>query len=92
MAIPHAGVFAHLVVFGEMAVGAALLLGCATRLAALGGIFLCVNFLLAGGTPLLGTDPPVVFSLLLVTVYATAAGRSLGLDSLLKRKLPRWAA
>ena len=92
VAIPHAGVFAHLVVFGEMAVGAALLLGCATRLAALGGIFLCVNFLLAGGTPLLGTDPPVVFSLLLVTVYATAAGRSLGLDSLLKRKLPRWAA
>ena len=90
--IPHAGVFAHLVVFGEVAVGAALLLGCAARLAALGGLFLCLNFLLAGGTPLLSTDRPVVFALLLVTVYLTAAGRSLGLDVLLKRKLPRWAA
>ena len=90
--IPHAGVFAHLVIFGEVAVGATLLLGCATRLAALGGLFLCLNFLLAGGTPLLSTDRPVVFGLLLTTVYLTAAGRSLGLDVLLKRKLPRWAA
>jgi thiosulfate dehydrogenase [quinone] large subunit len=92
VAIPHAGIFAHLVTFGEMAVGAALLLGCASRLAALGGIFLCLNFLLAGGTPILSVEQPAVFILLLVTVYATAAGRVLGLDSLLKRKLPRWAA
>jgi uncharacterized membrane protein YphA (DoxX/SURF4 family) len=92
VAIPHSGIFAPLVVFGELAVGAALLLGCATRLAALGGLFLCANFLLAGGTPLLSTDRPVVFGLLLVTIYLTAPGRALGLDVLLKRKLPRWAA
>lgn len=92
VAIPHSGIFAHLVVFGELAVGATLLLGCATRLAALGGLFLCLNFLLAGGTPLLSTERPVVLGLFLITVYLTAAGRSLGLDVLLKRRLPRWAA
>jgi len=90
--IPHAGLFAPMVVFGELAVGAALLVGCATRLAALGGLFLCGNFLLAGGTPLLSTERPVVFGLLLITIFLTAAGRALGLDALLKRKLPRWAA
>jgi len=92
VAIPHAGLFAHLVMFAEMALGAALLLGCATRLAALGGIFLCLNFLFASGAPVLSVEQPVVFILLLATVFATAAGRALGLDAVLKRLLPRWAA
>src|SRR5213083_2141562 len=51
--IPHAGLFAHLVLYGEILVGSALLLGCATRLAAIGGIFLCLNFLFASGAPVL---------------------------------------
>src|SRR5262245_16579274 len=42
--IPHAGMFAHLVTYGEVAVGGMLLLGCACRMAALGGMFLCLNF------------------------------------------------
>jgi|SRR5438445_13694463 len=92
VAIPHAGVFAVLVTFGEIAVGTALLLGFAARLASLGGLFLCLNFLLASGTPLLSVEQPVVFALLLLTTYATAAGRTLGLDYLLKRRLPPWAA
>jgi thiosulfate dehydrogenase (quinone) large subunit len=92
LAIPHPDLFLSLVMIGEIAVGSALLLGCATRFAALGGIFLCLNFLLASGTPVLSVDQPVVFTLLLATVYATAAGRSLGLDHFFKGKLPRWAA
>jgi uncharacterized membrane protein YphA (DoxX/SURF4 family) len=90
--IPHAEVFAFLVAAGEILVGALLLLGCATRLAALIGMFLCVNFLLASGIPLLSVENPVVFIVLLATTYATAAGRSLGLDVLLKGRLPPWAA
>src|SRR5206468_11728243 len=41
--IPHAALFAHLVMIGEIIVGALLLFGCATRLAVLGGLFLCLN-------------------------------------------------
>ncbi len=91
-AIPYAGTFAILVIIGEIAVGAALLAGCATRLAAVAGIFMCLNFLFASGTPLLSVEQPVVFVVLLATVYATAAGRSLGLDSFLKGKLPSFLA
>jgi len=92
VAIPHAALFAHLVTLGEIAVGALLLAGCATRLAALGGLFLCVNFVFATGAPLLSTEQPVVFCLLLVTIFATAAGRVLGLDVFLKGRLPAWVA
>ena len=92
VAIPHAGLFAHLVAYGEMAVGALLLVGCASRLAALGGIFLCLNFLFASGAPILSVETPTVFLLVLLTVYATAAGRALGLDALLKHRLPHWVA
>ena len=92
VAMPYSGLFARLVIYGEILVGGMLLLGCAGRLAALGGIFLCLNFLFASGAPLLSAEAPVVFLLLLVTVYATAAGRSVGLDALLKHRLPSWAA
>ena len=92
VAIPHAGLFAHLVTYGEIVVGALLLLGCASRMAAMGGILLCLNFLFASGVPILSVETPAVFVLLLITVYTTAAGRALGLDALLKHKLPRWAA
>jgi thiosulfate dehydrogenase [quinone] large subunit len=92
VAIPHAALFARLVTLGEIAVGALLLAGCATRLAALGGLFLCLNFAFASGAPVLSTEQPVVFALLLVTIYATAAGRALGLDALLKGRLPSWVA
>jgi len=92
VALPHAFLFAHLVTVGEIAVGILLLLGCVTRLAALGGLFLCLNFLFASGAPILSTEQPAVFSLLLVTIYATAAGRVLGIDALLKHRLPAWVA
>ena len=92
VAIPHAGLFVHLVAYGEMAVGALLLVGCASRLAALGGIFLCLNFLFASGAPILSVETPTVFLLALLTVYATAAGRAVGMDALLKHRLPHWVA
>lgn len=92
VAIPHAEIFAVLVILGECAVGAALLLGAATRLASLVGIFLCLNFAFGMGVPLLSVEQPVVFTLLFVTIYATAAGRAAGFDYLLKGRLPGWAA
>jgi thiosulfate dehydrogenase [quinone] large subunit len=92
VAIPHAAVFAAGVTAAEILLGAALLLGFATRLAALGGIFLCVNFALASGAGPLTAEEPIVFIVLLLTVWATAAGRTLGLDRIVKNFLPRWAA
>lgn len=92
VAIPHAETFALLVMFGEIVVGAALLLGFAARLASLVGLFMCANFLLGSGTRLISTEQPVVFGLLLLTIFCTAAGRVVGLDHFLKGRLPGWAA
>src|SRR5262245_24364029 len=92
IAIPHAGLFAPLVAYGELAVGVLLLAGCVTRLAALGGIFLCLNFLFASGVPIVSTEMPSVFLLLLLTVYLTAPGRVVGVDGLLKQRVPSWVA
>ena len=91
VATPFAGVFAFLVMWGEVLIGLMLLLGLATRAAALAGLVLCVNFLLATGTPLISDEAPVYFAVMLATVYLTAAGRALGLDVLLRKVLPRWA-
>jgi thiosulfate dehydrogenase [quinone] large subunit len=92
VAIPYAPVFAIVVTAAELLLGAVLLVGFCTRLAAVGGIFLCVNFALASGAGPLTAEEPIVFIVLLVTVWATAAGRTLGLDRVLKAFLPRWAA
>ena len=92
IAMPHAGLFAYTVAFGELAVGVALLAGATTRLAALAGMLMCLNFLFASGAPIISTEQPVVFILVLLTVYLTAAGRALGLDSFLKSRLPRWVS
>lgn len=92
VAIPNSGLFAVLVVAGEILVGAALLAGFAGRLFALLGLFLSANYLLATGAPLLSVERPVVFALLCLTTYATAAGRALGIDYVLKSRMPRWVA
>src|SRR2546425_6488190 len=52
VAIPHAGLFVHLVAYGEMAVWAVLLGGCASRPAAPGGVFLFLTFLFSRGGPI----------------------------------------
>jgi len=92
VAMPYSSVLALLVTLGEIVVGVALLLGIATRLGALLGLFLCLNFIFAKGTPLLSVEQPIVFAVMLLTVYASAAGRALGFDQILKGRLPRWAA
>jgi len=48
--VPHADVFAQLIRIGEVAVGISLLLGLFTRIGAMGGMFLALNYLLAQGT------------------------------------------
>jgi thiosulfate dehydrogenase [quinone] large subunit len=92
VAIPNAAIFAVLVTAGEILVGAALLAGAATRLSALVGLFLCLNYLFASGAPLASLERPVVFAVLCLTAFGTAAGRAAGLDYLLKSRLSRWIA
>jgi PQQ-dependent catabolism-associated beta-propeller protein len=84
--LPHAALFATLQTIGEVAVGLGLLFGVMTRLAALVGLFLAVNFGLATQWMSFGQQG---FHLLLTTsmiiFLVTGAGRAWGADRWLRR-------
>jgi thiosulfate dehydrogenase (quinone) large subunit len=81
VAIPNAPLFAHLTVFGEVAVGLGLLLGLLTRWAALGGIFLVTTYYLASaGVPFNQQGLHVLLTACLLVFLLAHAGRTWGLD------------
>lgn len=88
VAIPHHQLFAGLVTWGMILAGLALLLGLLTRPAALGGMFMVLNFFLAkgGGSPATTSDQAFMAGLLVV--FLTRAGRSFGFDRWLARYYP----
>ena len=85
--LPNAALFATLQVWGEVAVGIGLVLGLATRLTALVGLYLAVTFGLASQWMSFGQQG---FHLLLgtsmVIFLGAGAGRAWGLDALLMRR------
>ena len=89
--IPHVVFFSHLVAYGELAIGLSLVTGCLVRIASSFGAFHNLNIYLtiayAGGGAQLALNRLYIF-LHLVFVVA-AAGRSLGLDGLLRKRFPK---
>ncbi|GGQ94524.1 DoxX family protein [Deinococcus ruber] len=83
VALPNAGVFSYVVTFGELAVGAALILGLLTGIAAFFGLLMNFSYLLAGT---LSNNPLLVFLGLLLILAWRVAGWW-GLDRWI---LPRW--
>jgi uncharacterized membrane protein YphA (DoxX/SURF4 family) len=85
--LPNAALFATLQVWGEVAVGIGVTLGFLTRLNALVGLYLAVNFGLASQWMSFGQQG---FHLLLVTsmvmFIGAGAGRAWGLDALLLQR------
>ncbi|MCD5322477.1 MULTISPECIES: DoxX family protein [Pontibacillus] len=71
IAIPNSGLFSFLVMWGEILVGAALILGIFTTFAALMGITMNFAFLLSGTT---STNPQMV----LLTIFILVAGYNAG--------------
>jgi thiosulfate dehydrogenase (quinone) large subunit len=90
----HYELFAWLVALGEMGVGAALMLGACTRLAAAVGAFMVFNYWFAKGGSFwdpAGHDD--LYIMIFLVLMFTGAGRILGLDHFLSRKhpgLPIW--
>ena len=87
MLIPNAGLFSALVAFGETALGASLVIGLATRFAALAGAFMVANFWFAKGTDVLAaTNHDVVWIAVLLTLAFVPAGKIFGLDQRLSTR------
>jgi len=90
MVIPHATLFSHLVMVGELAAGLSLLLGLGTRVGAAIAMFLFLNFMLAKGRLFWSPDSEdaAVFFSALVCLLG-AAGRVWGIDAYLAARWPR---
>jgi len=85
--VPHSELFGYLVMVGEIAVGACLLLGLFTRVSALVGLFMLINYYLGPGTARGGAmiAQQQTFIILLAIFVLANPGRTLGLDGLLFR-------
>ncbi|MEW6638474.1 MAG: DoxX family membrane protein [Actinomycetota bacterium] len=71
VALPNATVFSYLVVFGQIAAGAALLVGFLTRFAALGGAIMNLAFLWAGTS---SSNPQMLVLGLAIVLVGSLAG------------------
>jgi thiosulfate dehydrogenase (quinone) large subunit len=93
--LPNAALFASLQAWGEVVVGVGLVLGFATRLSALVGLYLAVNFGLASQWMSFGQQGfHVLLATSMVVFLGAGAGRAWGLDGLLLRRagpaVTRW--
>ncbi len=79
--LPNNSLFAFLVAWGEFAVGIALILGLATRYAAIVGAFMVVNFWFAKGQGLLDAqNHDVIWLVIFIVLAGLHAGRVMSVD------------
>ena len=74
--LPHVGFWSHLIAYGELLVGVALILGIFTGIAAFFGLFMNFSYMLAGT---LSTNP-ILFALGICLIMAWRIAGYLGLD------------
>jgi thiosulfate dehydrogenase (quinone) large subunit len=74
--LPNAALFAYIVTFGEVLVGVALILGLLTGIAAFFGVFMNLNYILAGAV----STNPILGFLALFLILAWRIGGYYGLD------------
>ena len=74
--IPHANIWSHLVAWGELLVGIALIIGILTGIAAFFGLFMNLNYLLAGTVSI----NPVLFALSIGLILAWKIAGFIGFD------------
>jgi len=88
--LPHPAGFATLVVAAELGVGLLLVLGAATRLAALTAMFLLLNYMFAKGMwPWMPASNDGALIMIALAVLLTRAGRMAGVDAYLALRWPR---
>jgi thiosulfate dehydrogenase [quinone] large subunit len=74
--LPHASVWAHVVAYGEVFVGVALIIGVFTGIAAFFGLFMNLSYLLAGTISI----NPMLFTVSIGLILAWKVAGYIGLD------------
>lgn len=83
IALPNVKVFSFLVAYGEFLLGLALIAGMFTLFAALGSVFLNLNYLLAGTS---GSNPEMLLAGVVILIFFEYAGYY-GIDRFINPKL-----
>jgi len=88
--VPNKELFGSLVMWGEILVGACILVGLLTRWSAVVGLFMLVNYFFGPGMARGGASlaQQQTFIVALVMIILSNPGRTLGLDALMFRKEP----
>jgi thiosulfate dehydrogenase [quinone] large subunit len=86
----HPKVFGALVTIGELAVGISLLAGVLTRLGSALGALMLFSFAFGNGQGLVPPGNAVLMGLICLMFVVAPPGRVLGVDVLLRSRLPRW--
>jgi uncharacterized membrane protein YphA (DoxX/SURF4 family) len=79
-----------LITLGELAVGACLLVGLASRLASFLGLLLLGSITAASGQALAPPGNALLMAAIMFTFLIAPPGRVMGLDAALRARLPRW--
>lgn len=85
--LPNADLFAQLVTIGEWAAGISLLLGLLTRVGALTGMWLTLNFMLMKGLANVSGSNDRLFFLSCLVFFLASAGLVWGVDGFLQRRI-----
>lgn len=87
--LPNSEIFATMIAWGELLIGLALVVGLATRYAAVAGALMVANFWFAKGESFFaGSNHDVVWLVILVVLASIPAGRVAGLDDGLSDRIP----
>jgi uncharacterized membrane protein YphA (DoxX/SURF4 family) len=88
--LPNTQLIGALVTWGQLLVGVLLVRGLMTRLSATVALLLTLNYMLAKGAwPWTPSSNDAAFAAISLALVIGAAGRTLGLDSMLARRWPR---
>lgn len=84
--LPNIELFTFFIMWGELLVGIALVIGLFTRFTAFWALFINLNIALAVGASLIPPHADIAFILADIVLILSAAGRSLGFDSLIVKR------
>ena len=85
---PNSALFGNLVMWGEIMVGACLILGLLARWSSIVGLFMMVNYIFGPGMARRGLamDLQLTYAVAFLVFILSSPGRTLGLDALLRRR------
>jgi uncharacterized membrane protein YphA (DoxX/SURF4 family) len=88
----HPKIFGGLVTAGELVIGLSMLVGVATRATAFLGAIMLFSFAFGAGQGLAPPGNALLMGAIFVVFVLAPPGRVLGLDAVLRGRLPRWLA